>query len=207
MSTLKSLTDYLADINHPYTYRVKIAGDIPKDKMDKFKQGMDKFDVEEITATTTIPISEDPIGFPELSNESVNIFDITTSYPVMADQIAEQLRLAEFDIGRVRVMGSDWDDSMQEEFSKIEDSTRLETDEYPEASKESKEASKKYSGSFKDIVQNAADTSYEIAGGKPTPAKFNTDEPEGTDSPLTKNSSLNSAQDMEDFLAGGLPRK
>ena len=183
---MKSLYEYVAETSQDYTYRVKVAGDLPADTLTKFKEGLGQFDLETCSTPKATPISEQVIGFPGIENESVNIFEVTLNYPASADEIINQARLAGIDPARIVVVNEEWDDSMQEEADRQEDPTLLETPDYPADSKDQVELSEKYSGSFKDIVQNAANTKFEIAGGKPPKAKYNTDAKAGGEkSPFT----------------------
>jgi len=126
------------------------------------------------------------LGFPGYKNESVDMFDITLNYPANTDQVQQEAKLAGIEPAKIKIMTKEWDDSMQEEFNRYEETVRLETEDYPDASKEQKEASTKYSESFKDIVKNATKSEFTIAGDKTKAAKFNTDDKEGVNSPLTK---------------------
>jgi len=183
---MKSLYEYVAETSKDFTYRVKVAGELTTETLTKFKEFLGKFDLESSTTPKQTPISEQVIGFPGLKNETVNIFEVTLNYPAGVDAIREEARLAGIDLAKIIVISEDWDDSMQAEAERQEEPTLLETPEYPADSKEQVELSEKYSGSFKDIVKNAANTKFEIAGEKTQPAKFNTDAKAGGEkSPFT----------------------
>lgn len=182
---MKSLYEYVAETSRDYTYRIKVAGELTTETLTKFKQGLGKFDLQKCTDPKTTPIAEQVIGFPGLKNESVNIFEITLDYPASMNEILDQGRLAGINQSRMIVINDEWDDSMQAEAERVEEDTLLEKEEYPADTKEQVELSEKYSGSFKDIVKNAANTKFEIAGGKPDSAKFNTDSEGNYKSPMT----------------------
>lgn len=183
---MKSLTDYLLETKKQYVYRVKIAGDLDADALSNFKESLSKFDMTNCTEPKKTPITKNPLGFPDLENQELYIFDITLNYPANPGQITDMARLCGINPAKIIVVDKEWDESMQTEANNVEDTTRLDTPEYPKPSKEQKEASKKYSESFKDIVSNSADINFEIAGGKTPKAKFNTDDKMGTDSPMSK---------------------
>lgn len=183
---MNSLTDYITESSKQYEYRVKVAGELPTENLTYFKQSLAKFDLQSVTEPKTTPITKNPMGFPDLENVELNIFDIILNYPANSGQVIELARLAGIDPAKMTVVDKAWDESMQAEADRVEDTTRLETPEYPANTKEQTEASTKYSESFKDIVGNAASTEFEVAGGKTTPAKFNTDNDMGKDSPLSK---------------------
>ena len=183
---MKSLYEYVAETSKDFTYRVKVAGELTTETLTKFKKGLEKFNLEKCSDPKSTPISEQVIGFPGLQNESVNIFEITLNYPAAIDEVMQQGRLAGIDLAKMIVVNEEWDDSMQAEADRVEEPVLLDTPEYPGPYKEQVELSEKYSGSFKDIVQNAANTKFEIAGKKTPKAKFNTDKKsDGDKSPFT----------------------
>lgn len=183
---MKSLTDYLTESEKQYEYRIKVAGELKPESLEHLKNSLAKFDMQSCTEPHTTPITKNPMGFPDLENIELNIFDIVLNYPANSGQVIDMARLCGIDPAKITVTDKEWDESMQAEADRQEDGTLLDTEEYPKQSKEQKDASTKYSESFKDIVKNAADTKFEVAGGKTTPAKFNTDNEEGKDSPMTK---------------------
>jgi len=181
-----NLTDYIAESKKQYTYKVKIAGELDAEVLEHFKQSLAKYDMDSCTAVKKTPITKNPLGFPDLENVELNIFDVTLNYPANSGQIIEMARICGISPAKMIVVDKDWDESMQAEADRTEDTTRLETPEYPKNTKEQDDASKKYSESFKDIVGNAASTAFTVAGGKTPKAKFNTDADGGKDSPFSK---------------------
>jgi len=191
---MKSLKNYVVESASTYSYRIKIAGD-PGEAYDKFKELLQRYDLESITDPKKTPITKNPVGFPGLENEEVFICDVTVKYPASADQIIDLGRLAGITPANMVVIDKQFDDSMDAEYDRQEENTRLEND-YPAASKDSVDLSKKYSESFQDIVQNAADTTFEVAGGKTAAAKTTNDFKQGTDSPMTKQNKITTPDDV-----------
>jgi hypothetical protein len=185
---MKSFNEYLTESKKMFEYRVKVAGELDTDQFKNLKRALEQFDIEGCTDPKKTPIVKDPFGFPGLENTEIHIFDITLNYPASSEQIVELARMQGFDPNRVRVLSKDYDDSMTKELEGVEqtDKAKLETPDYPAQTKEQKAASTKYSEGFKDIVQNAASTKFEIAGEKTPPAKFNTDNKVDVNSPLSK---------------------
>ena len=52
---------------------------------------LQKFEVAKMSAGKKTPIMTLPLDFPQLSNESVTIFDVTTNYPVAVNTLKEYL--------------------------------------------------------------------------------------------------------------------
>ena len=186
---MKNLNEYLTASTKQYKYRVKVAGELPKEVYEKFKASLDMFDVESCTPPKTTPIQSDPLGFPGLQNEEVNIFDVTVNYPANSEQLIQLARTAGIEPAKIIVIGADFDDSMNAEVEGMEDGTRLETPDYPAQTKEQTAASDAYADSYETAAREFAgeiNTDFEVAGGKTPPAKYTTDDKQGKDSPMSK---------------------
>ena len=86
MSTFKQ---YLTESVKSYDYKIKIAG-APKDiDANKLETALQKFEVAKMSAGKSTPIQSLPLDFPQLSNESVTIFDVTTNYPASPREMQE----------------------------------------------------------------------------------------------------------------------
>ena len=157
-----------------FVYRIKVAGEFPKEQYNKYKRALEMFDVDKCTAPKKTPVQEDPFGFPGLHNEEVHIFEVTLNYPANEEQLRELAAFA---------------DSMNDEMEGVEDGTRLETPEYPEPSTAQQQASDDYADSYQKAAETfagEASTDFEVAGGTTDPAKYNTDNDQGKDSPMSK---------------------
>ena len=88
MSTFKH---YLTESTKSYDYKIKVAG-APKD-IDKtrLETALQKFELSKMSAGKTTPIQKLPLDFPQLSNESVTIFDVTTNYPASVREMKENI--------------------------------------------------------------------------------------------------------------------
>ena len=95
MSTLKH---YLNESAKEYDFRIKIAGDIADDFATRMETALQKYDIKKLSAGKKTPIQEHPLDFPQLKNIQVNIFDLTTNYPVSAhalkEYVADYMRLS-----------------------------------------------------------------------------------------------------------------
>jgi hypothetical protein len=83
--------DYLTESAKSYDYKVKVAGDISDDFASRMETALQKFEVAKLSAGKKTPIMTLPLDFPQLSNESVTIFDVTTNYPVAVNTLKEYL--------------------------------------------------------------------------------------------------------------------
>lgn len=101
---MKSFKTYLEESKQVYEYKVKIAGDCPKDCAKQMKIALEKYGCTACSAGKRTPIQESPLDFPDQKFSEVNIFDIKVTYPttaaVLREYIAEQLKI---NSSRIRV--------------------------------------------------------------------------------------------------------
>lgn len=88
---MKTLKEYLAENKKVYPFKIKIAGDLPENFEEKFKMALQKFSVNSFEKTTSTPIQESPIDFPNHSNIAVSVFEVSLNYPVIAPQLSSIL--------------------------------------------------------------------------------------------------------------------
>jgi len=152
---MKSLRHYLLESVHTYRYTIKIVGELDKNFLDLFTYNLNKFDPVKIEDPKTTPIQKNPYGFPEAeANQSVTIIKAEFKYPAtepMIQQIAQQLG---YNINNVRVMTTDYNDSINAENDKYanqddSDKPLLDQEILPD---NGKEASKDYANQYLDKV-------------------------------------------------------
>jgi len=174
---MRSLKHFIVESVKTYNYTIKIAGDVDKNFMELFKYNLSKFDPVKISDPVSTPIQKDPYGFPNLSNEKVNIIKAEFRYPATEPMIQQLAQLLGYNVNMVRVISSAYDDSINSEAEGYANEmknnpvlTHEEMGEQPGA----KEASKAYGGSYLDSIKKQAkgseiDIPYE---GKKTPDAF-----------------------------------
>jgi hypothetical protein len=180
-----------------YNYTIKIAGEVDKNWVDMFKHNLTKFDPVKISDPISTPIQKDPYGFPNVSNQPVTIIKAEFRYPATEPMIQQIAQLLGYNLNMVRVIGAQFDDSINSESDAYANEmkhspvlTHEELEEQPGA----KEANKAYAGSYlqsiKDQMQGSKiDIPY--AGNK-TPDAFDPfkpyldDKAQGDNSPMTK---------------------
>ena len=174
---MKSLKHYIVESVHTYNYTIKIAGDVDKNFIDLFKYNLNKFDPVKIDEPKSTPIQKDPYGFPNLSNQSVTIIKAQFRYPATEPMIQQIAQLLGYQVDMVRVVSSDFDDSINSESqgyaNEMSHNPLLlhpELEEQPGA----KEASKNYGDSYlSSIKDQAKDSKIDISyAGQKTPDAF-----------------------------------
>ena len=88
MSTFKQ---YLTEATKTYEYKIKIAGQVSNDFGSRMETALQKFEVKKLSAGKKTPIQSLPLDFPAIKNESVTIFNLSTSYPVSVRELKEYI--------------------------------------------------------------------------------------------------------------------
>jgi len=94
---MKSFKDYLQESKQVYEYKVKIAGECPKDASKQLKVALEKYGCTSCSKGNRTPIQESPLDFPESKFSEVTLFDVAVTYPttapILKEYIASQLKL------------------------------------------------------------------------------------------------------------------
>jgi hypothetical protein len=88
---MKSFKEYLTESKKVYEFKVKVAGDCPKDCTSLVKAALSEFNVSSVSAPRRTPIQEHHSEFPEHKNIHMTIIDVTTDYPATSLQIRERV--------------------------------------------------------------------------------------------------------------------
>jgi len=192
---MKSFKEYLVENGgREYDYRIKIAGELTPEVLADIKQRLEKYDTISVSDPKKTPIQKTPAGFPGIENQEVNIIDFKFQYPASLDEIREQVFQAGVPLNNVMVVGSHWDDSIDEEMARIEDKEKtstekslLDTEKYPANSPEQKKLNKEHGNSNMDMAKRATGKQgFKVAGGTTPKAKTTNDLPQNNESPLSK---------------------
>jgi len=162
---------------HTYNYTIKIAGQVDKNFLDMFKYNLKKFDPVSIGEPKSTPIQKDPYGFPNLNNQSVTIIKAEFRYPATEPMIQQIAQLLGYQVDMVRVVSSNFDDSINSEMVGYENEmshSPLLDHEQLEEQPGAKAASKAYGGSYlQSIKDQTKDSMINIPyAGKETPDSF-----------------------------------
>ena len=185
---MKSLRQYLTESVRTYRYTIKIAGDCEKNFLELFKHNLSKFDPVKIDDPKTTPIQKDPYGFPDLHNESITIIKAEFKYPATEPMIQQCAQHCGCNINNVRVVTTDYDDSINSEAEGYANEAKNEPLLLKsELEDNGKEASKEYASQYLDRVvpkKPSIDIPYD---GKKTPIAPNkSKEGINTLSPMSK---------------------
>jgi hypothetical protein len=104
---MKSYKEYLMESKKVYEFKIKIAGECPKDCSKHIKEALAEYKVESCSGGKSTPIASKQPDFPKLENVGATLFDVVLCYPTTSVQvreaIADKLKLA---ASRIRVRNS-----------------------------------------------------------------------------------------------------
>ena len=113
---MQSLRHYLMESVRTYKYVIKVAGDCDSKFVDMFKYNLKtKFDAVSIEGPKATPIQKDPYGFPDLQNQSVNIFKAEFRYPATEPMIQQCAQHSGCNIKNVRAIEANYGESITDE--------------------------------------------------------------------------------------------
>lgn len=192
---MRSFKQYLAESVRTYNYKIKIAGETPKNFIDLFCHNLSKYDPIKIGEPKTTPVQKDPYGFPGLKDQSITIIDVSFRYPATEPMVKQMAKLLGCDENMVRMVQANFDDGVTKEtemyanqagHSPLLDHSELEDN--------GKEASKEYGDSYLGRIkkQEAGKEIKNKYAGKETAREFDPFDQKsiqksmGTKSPMTK---------------------
>jgi hypothetical protein len=186
---MKPFAHYLAESERVYTYRIKLAGDVPAGFERGMRDKLSQFDVVKMSSPRVTPVREVIPDFPAFKNERVTIIDIDTRYPAIEPQVKQLAQLMGIDPNRVVMNTRNYEESMTRENDEIEQENKdlLSDTEYPSDTAQQRALKKDYATGPYDhaVLKNAYRSSFTIAGNKTPAAKTTNELPQGNTSPMT----------------------
>ena len=88
---MKSFAEYITESKKTYKFKIRVAGELPEGWADTMERALQKYDVLNISAGKTTPITEKPLDFPQLQNMEVTHYDAELTYPVTAHLLEKYL--------------------------------------------------------------------------------------------------------------------
>lgn len=189
MSTFK---DYLTESAKSYDYKIKVAGQIADDFASKMETALQKFEVAKMSAGKKTPIMTQPLDFPQLSNEEVTIFDVTTNYPASTREMKEYLGVymnvpqTHIVVRKPNEPSEEYQEQMQvaknsEYKNKLQD---IEYKDAPKVNAEDFHSTKANMSLLKELLKDREEHKDHPKGGQDTGVQSH--EEQGTPSPLSK---------------------
>ena len=159
---MKNLHQYLTESTKTFNYTIKLAGEFDSKTVDLFVHNLKKFDPVKIDEPKKTPIQSDPYGFPGMKNQSITIIRAEFKYPTTEPHIQQVARLLGINENCVRVISSDFNDSIKAEAENTDNESTA------------KKASKAYANQYLDNVMPKKPTIQHQYAGTKTPTVSNT---------------------------------
>lgn len=90
---MKSFKEYLTEGKKEYKFRIKYAGTLEDQEINRIEMALGKYSVTDMSKPKTTPIQEHPMDFQTLKNSEVSMIDVTVNYPttsaVMRNELTE----------------------------------------------------------------------------------------------------------------------
>jgi len=118
---MKTFKEYLFESKKTYSFKIKVAGDLPESFQDNLKTSLDRCGVMKLSKIGSSPIQALPLDFPTKKNCEVHVFEVICEYPITAPEIAEDVKSIGIDDDCFRVRGSDepYEEEVVQEVTKI----------------------------------------------------------------------------------------
>lgn len=89
---MKKFTDFLTESKKTYTFKIRVAGELPEACEDRLETALKKYNVLNMSSASKTPIVERPLDFPQLTNCEVHSWDVELEYPTTSNQLEQYLR-------------------------------------------------------------------------------------------------------------------
>lgn len=187
---MKTFTQYLSESTKKYDFRVKVAGEFTTEQESSLKSLLSKYSVSGFKKTGTTPIQTLPLDFPQVKNCEVNIYEVSLDYPTTQQELTEYLS-SSLGVGKSHlVVRSPFEHTEEYQHNDPKREGALLNDpDYKEAGSPQFEDyyGDKYNTGFVKELNDILKLQRKERGEEiPTEgaAKFNTDSPAGTQSPI-----------------------
>lgn len=134
---MKSFKEYLVESKKTYSFKIKVAGELPENFTTELKSRLDRCGLKTLAEAGKTPIQKVPLDFPEMKNVEVTLFDVMCEYPITAPEIESELKEMGMDpcCFRVRGMGEPSEVEQVQSMEEPSGKSLLQDGSYSEAAK------------------------------------------------------------------------
>jgi hypothetical protein len=122
---MKTLKEYLTESKKVYSFKIKVAGELPESFQENLKTSLERCKVAKLEKISTTPIQSLPLDFPTMSNCEVHIFEVTCEYPITSPEISNDLKSLGLTEETFRVRGSDEPSEMEQALADTKPNTEV----------------------------------------------------------------------------------
>jgi len=187
---MKTFTEYLTESQKRYDFKIKIAGEMTTEQETALKTSLERFVTNSFKKSGKTPIQELPLDFPTAKNLEVNIYEVSLNYPATQHELTEFIAQAlkkhtsHVVVRRPGEPSEEYQTPAPERKGALLDDPNYK--EAPNAKFEDFYGDKYNTGFVKELNDILKLQRKERGEQRPTEgdAKFNTDSPAGTQSPI-----------------------
>jgi hypothetical protein len=88
---MKNFSDYLTESKKTYSFKIGFAGELPEGFEGRLRDGLQKYNLVNLSGGKRTPITKRPLDFPSLENTDVTYFEAEVSYPTTVQVLTEYL--------------------------------------------------------------------------------------------------------------------
>ena len=88
---MKSFKEFLTESEKEHKFTMRFCCELNSNDEDRLEKFLGKYDLRNMSKTSTTPVSKNPMFFKEVENSEVSKIDVVTGYPVSADILRPQL--------------------------------------------------------------------------------------------------------------------
>jgi len=88
---MKTFNEFLTESAKTYKFKVRVAGELPEGFVDHMKANLAKYEIINLSAGKSTPITERPLDFPNLQNMEVTHYEVELKYPATSQVLTEYL--------------------------------------------------------------------------------------------------------------------
>jgi hypothetical protein len=171
---MKTFKEYLSESKKVYSFKVKVAGELPENFESQLKERLERCKVVTFEKMATTPVQKVPLDFPNISNAEVTIYDVILEYPITSPEIVREIKDIGLDEDVFRVRGSG-EPSEIDQITLDNELTRTSLLSDPNYSESEKIKHKEYFGDdfnksfLKDLEKSAKERKKELGQDKGKP--------------------------------------
>jgi hypothetical protein len=190
---IRSFVSHLQDNTKVYEFKMRMAFECTDKLFERIEAALNAYQLESITKPKSLPIQEDTVNFPRLGPVEINIIEMSLGYPAIAEMIAVLLvERCGLDNTQFVVHPMAQDETRTPQIGMFEKGEALLNTELEE-SEDPKVYGNEFISEFLDSIETRQ---FELAGDKQNKAETTNDLPQGTQSPMTKQNKVPTAEDI-----------
>ena len=103
---MKTFTEYLTESKKIYSFKIKVAGDLPENFINDLKSRVDKKSCIKLEEVEKTPAAELPMEFPEMPEAEIHILEMICEYPITSPEVVNEISAMGLEASCFRVRNS-----------------------------------------------------------------------------------------------------